>query len=154
MGSQVELVYRNLVMQPEMKATLANISGLRETANRYAIFLEEFPRHVSQERQALLKAIDDKASTIHTVNTDIQATFKQADVMLQGLQQTVAGADTLIASTETLIGRLEPYVSPETVTIDDYFKAIETVGDIVAGSNRLVLAVDQTGMPLISTMLE
>lgn len=70
MGSQVELVYMNLVMQPEMKTMLTDISGLKETADRYAVLLEELPRQVSLERQAVLKAIDDRASTIHKVNTD------------------------------------------------------------------------------------
>jgi hypothetical protein len=84
-GAQVELVYSPLVMQPEMKTILADISGLKEASDRYAILLENLPQHVSQERKAILNAIDDKASTIHTVNADIRATLMQADLTLKGL---------------------------------------------------------------------
>mgnify|MGYP001827571791 CR=1 FL=1 len=75
-------------------------------------------------------------------------------MMLQGLQQTVAGANTLIASTDTLLAKIEPYVSTHSVTAEDYINAIETVREIISGSNRLVLAADQTGMPLLSTMVD
>ena len=69
MGSQVELVYRNLAMQPEMQTLLTDVSGLTATADRFAMLLETLPRHVSHERQALFKALDDRTGTIHAVNT-------------------------------------------------------------------------------------
>ena len=154
MGSQVELVYMNLVRQPEMKAMLTDISGVKETADRFAVLLEELPRQVSRERQAVLKAIDDKATTIHMLNAGIQETLKQADLTLQGLQQTTLAAGNLIASTDALLARFEPEGSIGPLTIDDYIRAIETIQDAVSGFNRLVSTVDQTGMPLISTVLE
>lgn len=40
------------------------------------------------------------------------------------------------------------------MTIDKYIRAIETIQDAVSGFNRLVWTADQTGMPLISTVLE
>jgi len=153
MGSQVELVYRNLVMQTEMKTLLTDISEVKETADRYAVLLEELPRHVSRERQALLEAIDDKAATIHTLNTDILATLEQTEGMLKGMQQTITDANTLITTTDSLLARIEPYVSNHTVTAADYINAINTLQEIVSGSNQLVLAADKTGVPFIAEVL-
>jgi len=154
MGSQAELVYRNLVVQPEMKAMLADISGLKETADRYASLLETLPLHVTEERKAILNAIDDKAVAIHDVSMDVQATLKQADITLKGLQQTTVAACDLIASTDALLARFKPDESVEPVTIDDYIKAIESLQAVLSESNKLILTVDQTGMPLISTVLD
>jgi hypothetical protein len=153
MGSQVELVYRDLVMQTEIKTLLTEISGVKETADRYAVLLDELPRHVSRERQALLEAIDDKAATIHKLNTDILATLEQTEGMLKGIQQTITDANVLITTSDSLLTRIEPYVSNHTVTAADYINAIDTLQDIISGSNQLVLAADQTGVPFIAEIL-
>jgi hypothetical protein len=154
MGSQAELVYRNLVVQPEMKAMLTDISGLKETADRYASLLETLPLHITEERKAILDAIDDKAAVIHDVNTDAQATLKQADITLKSLQQTMIAANDLVASTDTLLARFETDESAEPVAVEDYVKAIETIQATLIEFNKLILTVDQTGMPLISTVLD
>lgn len=154
MGSQVELVYRNLVRQPEMKTMLNDISDVKESADRYAVLLEKLPRQVSEERKAILDAIDDKAAAIHAVNTDVQATLRQADITLKSLQQTTVSANDLVASTDALLARFETDESAEPVTMDDYIKAMEAVQKTVSNFNQLISTVDQTGMPLISTVLE
>jgi hypothetical protein len=154
MGSQVELVYRNLIVQPEMKSVLADISGLKQTADRYALLLEKLPLQVTEERKAILDAIDDKAAAIHQINTDAQATLKQADITLKSLQQTTVAANDLVASTDALLARFETDESAEPVTMEDYVKAIETLQAALIEFNKLILTVDQTGMPLISTVLD
>jgi hypothetical protein len=53
-----------------------------------------------------------------------------------------------------LLARFEPDESTDPVTIDDYFKAIESVQEAISGFNQLILTVDQTGMPLISMVLD
>lgn len=63
-------------------------------------------------------------------------------------------ADHLIASTDALLARFEPEGSIGPVTIGDYIKAIETVQETLSGFNQLISTVDQTGMPLISTVME
>jgi len=154
MGSQVELVYRNLVRQPEMKTMLNDISDVKESADRYAVLLEKLPRQVSEERKAILDAIDDKAAAIHAVNTDVQATLRQADITLKSLQQTTVSANDLVASTDALLARFETDESAEPVTMDDYIKAIESLQAVLTESNKLILTVDQTGMPLLSSVLD
>jgi hypothetical protein len=154
MGSQVELVYRNLVRQPEIKTILADISDLKENADRYAVLLEKLPQHIAEERKAIVNAIDDKATTIHNVNTDVQKTLKQADVTLQSLQQATIAANDLVTSTGALVAQFELDELDEPVTIADYIKAMEASKDTLSTFRQLVLTVDQTGLPLISTVLD
>jgi len=154
MGSQVELVYRSLVRQPEMRTILADISDLKESADRYAILLEKLPQHVADERKAILNAIDERTDTIHTVNQDVQATLAQVDLMLKSLHQTTIAANNLITSADALLANFGTDESAEPATIFDYIKSIETVRAALSDLNRLILTVDQTGMPLISTVLD
>jgi paraquat-inducible protein B len=116
--------------------------------------LEKLPRHVAKERKAILDAIDDKAAAIHAVNTDVQETLRQADITLKSLQQTTQSANDLVASTDALLARFETDESAAPVTVDDYIKAIQNVQRALSTFNKLILTVDQTGMPLISTVLD
>lgn len=154
LGSQAELVYRNLVVQPEMKAMLTGFSGMKEAADRYASLLERLPLHVAEERKAILDAIDDKAAAIHDVNTEVQTTLKQADITLKSLRQTTVAASGLVASTDALLARLQSDGSAKPVTMGDCTKFIETFQKAVSEVNQLALTVDQTGMPLISTVID
>ncbi|MBC2710302.1 MAG: hypothetical protein HGJ94_04675 [Desulfosarcina sp.] len=137
MGFQVELVYKQLVMQPEMNTILKDISGFRATADRFAELLGELPKHVAdersatitdvsnliaRERKAVLNAIDDKAAAIYKINTDVQATLERVDMtftslekttsdierLLQGTQQTAIAASDLLASLDKFMARFEP----------------------------------------------
>jgi hypothetical protein len=59
MGFQVELVYKQLIMQPEMNAILADISGFRATADRFAELVEQLPKQVADERSATVTDVSN-----------------------------------------------------------------------------------------------
>lgn len=119
MGFQAELVYKQIVMQPEMDTLLKDVSGFRSTADRFADMVEELPKQVADERSAaisdagkliarertaILKAIDQKETAIHRINQDVQGTLASADKSLATLQQISADAERMIqTSQQTLI---------------------------------------------------
>ena len=91
MGFQAELVYKQLVIQPEMESLFEDISGFRTTADRFADLLEQLPNRVADERSAMftdaerliagertaaLEAFDDKATVIHQINKGVQETLR------------------------------------------------------------------------------
>lgn len=186
MGFQVELVYKQLIMQPEMNTILKDISGFRTTADRFAELLEQLPEQVTdersatitdvsnlvaRERKALLKAVDDKAQTIHKLNTDVQATLDRVDLaftslekitsdveqLLQTTQQTVITANELVASVDKLMGRFESEASSEPskpFDINDYTSAIERVQAILSELNQFTLAVDKASTPIITHIID
>ena len=152
MGFQVELVYRNLVRQPEMKTMLNDISDLKESANRYAVLLEKLPRQVSEEHKAILDVIDDKAAAIHAVNTDVQATLRQADFTLKSLQQDDYLGKRFSRVHGCLAGAFSrPDESADPVTMDGLYQSDggPCSKQYQIESNQLISTVDQTGMPLI-----
>lgn len=136
MGFQAELVYKQLVMQPEMDTLLKDISGFRSTADRFADLAEKLPaqltderaaafsdvqRLLSRERKAIFDAIDDKATLIHQINKDFQGTFDRVDAafrqlqqitldserLVQSLQQTVVFSQQLVAAVDGIAARFE-----------------------------------------------
>ncbi|MBC2711322.1 MAG: hypothetical protein HGJ94_10090 [Desulfosarcina sp.] len=137
MGFQAELIYKQLVMQPETNKILEDISGFRTTADRFADLLEQLPRQVADERSAMftdaerliarertaiLKAFDDKSTAIHQINKNVQETLNRvgttfgslqktnadAERLIQGAQQTVREMKDLMAAVDGLVARFEP----------------------------------------------
>jgi hypothetical protein len=186
-GFQAELVYKQLVMQPEMDALFKDISGFRTTADRFAGLLEKLPGQVADERTAaltdvahliarersvVLKAIDDKATAIHQINKDVQATLDRVDATFVSLQKTTAEAERLIQGTQqtalaaqalvTAVDRLAVRFEPKDPTapskpfdINDYITAIEKAQATLESLNQLVLSTDQSSStPLISNVLD
>ena len=136
-GFQAELVYKQLVMQPEMDTLFKDISGFRTTADRFADLLERLPGQVADERSAaltdvehlvtreriaVLKAVDDKAAVLHQINKDVQETLDRVDTtfnslqkttadaerLIQGAQQTAIAAQALVSAVDQLAARFEP----------------------------------------------
>jgi methyl-accepting chemotaxis protein len=170
MGFQAELVYKQLVLQPEMNGILKDITGFRVTAERLADVAEQMPKRVAAERKAILEAIDDKATTLRKVNTDVQATLDRVNTTFTGLQQTTAGfenllagtrqtavvANDLVASVDRLMARLEKGESAEPARpfdIQDYITAIEKAQATVTALNQLVVTVDRPDLPLITGLV-
>jgi methyl-accepting chemotaxis protein len=173
-------------MQPEMDTILTDISNFRLTADRFADLLEQLPKQiadersatvadvsnlVTSERKAVMKAIDDKATTIHKINKDIQNTLDQvertfanvhqttSDVekLLQGTQQTVNSANDLVTTVDKLIARFEsdePGHPSRPFDINEYINALEKIEATVNNLNRLVLSVDKTSTPLVTKIMD
>ncbi len=100
MGFQAELVYKQLVLQPEMSGVFKDISGFRTTAERLTALLEQMPDLVAAERKAVLEAIDDKTATFHSVNTDVQTTLDRVNTTFTGLHQTTTDIENLLKGTQ------------------------------------------------------
>ena len=186
MGFQVELVYRQLVMQPEINTILSDISGFQATADRFAELLGQLPENladersaavadvsklVARERKAVLKAIDDKATTIHRINNDIQKTLNQVDrtfanvhqttsdieILLRNTQQTVDSTNELVATVDKLIARFEteePKQPSRPFDINEYIIAIEKIQATVTNLNQLVVSLEKSSAPLITKIMD
>jgi len=182
MGFQAELVYKQLVLQPEMSGLFKDISGFRASADRLTEFMEQMPKFVAtersatladvstliaRERKAVLNAIDNKAATLHNVNTDVRATLESVNTtftglhkttydiekLLQGTQQTAVVANDLLASVDRLMARLDSGKSAEPskpFDIQDYITAIEKAQATVTALNQLVSSVDRPNAPLVT----
>lgn len=185
-GFQAELVYKELVMQPEMDTLLKDISGFRTTADRFADLLEKLPRQVSDERSAaltavekliareriaVLKAVDDKATTIRQINSDVQATVDRVDTTFTNLQKTTADAERLIQETQkttlaaqalvSAVDRLaarfeprDPATSSRPFDINEYIVAIDKIQATLESFNQLGQTIDKSSTPLVTQVLK
>jgi len=170
-GFQVELVYKQLVMQPEVVKVLENITKFRETSEHFALLLEKLPEDVAGERKAMMKAFDVRESKVRGIMGEVQSTLDRVDGTFANLQKTTADAERLLAGTEKTglvfqnlvqsVDRLTTKFEPKGPTepsrpfdIKDYTEVLTQLQDTVQRLNEFVVAVDQTSSPLITNIVD
>jgi len=166
---QAELIYKELVKQPEVGKVLDDVTKFRETGERFAVLLEKLPADVAQEREAVMKALDARESNLRGVIGEVQATLDSLDGSFANLQKTTADAERLLAgaektglvfqdlvqSVDTLAAKFESKGTEEPARpfdIKDYTEALTRLQDTVQQLNELVTAVDRTSSPLITNI--
>lgn len=157
-------------MTAESFADLAEKLPAQVADERTAAF-SDVEKILARERQALLDAIDDKATLIRQVNKDVQGTLDRVDAafsqlqqitvgserLIQSLQQTVAASQQLVTAVDGIAARFESSDSAtpsKTFDINEYIAAIEKIQATVDGLNQLTPNVNQTSTPLVSSLLE
>jgi len=167
-GFQVEQVYRQLVMEPEVIKVLENVTKFRETGEHFASLLEELPEDIANEREALMKAFDARESKMRGIISDVQATLDRVDGSFANLHKTTADAERLLAGTEKtglvfqnlvqsvdqLTTKFESKEPAKPFDIKDYAEVLTQLQDTVQQLNDLVMAVDKTSSPLITNIVD
>jgi hypothetical protein len=170
-GFQVELVYKELVMQPEVITVLEDVTKFRETSERFASLLEKLPENVAGEREALMKAFDIRESKVRGIMSEVQATLDRMDGTFANLQKTTVDAERLllgtektglvfqdlIQSVERLATKFESKVSKEPYKpfdIKDYIEALTQLQDTVKRLNDFVITAEETSFPLITGIVD
>ena len=168
MGFQVEQVYRQLVMQPEVVKVLENVTKFRATSEHFTSLLEQLPKDVAGEREALLKAFDARESKIRGVIGQVQRTLDRVDGTFANLQKTTTDAERLLAGTEktglvfqnlvqsvnqlaTKFKSEEPF---KPFDVKEYTEVLTKLQDTAQQLNNLVMAVDKTSSPLVTNILD
>ena len=180
MGFQVEQVYKQLVVQPEVETILADVSEFRKTTERFADLLEKMPGQVSaeraavfqmvaDERKAVLSAFDDRQTAVHNLIRDVQATLDRVDRTNAGFRQTTTDVERLLAGTEKtalvfqdlvrsvdgLAARFEtegPREPSKPIDIQDVTEALDRLQATVKEMSGLVQSVDRSGSPLMTEL--
>jgi hypothetical protein len=170
-GFQVEMVYKQLVMQPEVVNVLDNITKFRETGERFGTLFEKLPEEIAGEREALMKAFDVRESKIRGIMGEVQETLDRVDGSFANLQKTtveaqriLAGAEktglvfqNLVQSVDQLATKFTSKESKEPTRpfdIKDYSEILTKLQDTVQKMNELVNNVKQTGSPMVTNMVE
>ncbi len=168
---QAELIYKELVRQPEVFKVLEDVTKFRETSERFAVLLEKLPEDVAGEREAVMKAFDVRESKFRSIIGEVQETLDRVDGTFANLQKTtldaqhlLTGAEKtglvfkdLVQSVDKLAAKFESKGTEEPAKpfdIKDYTEALTRLQDTVQQLNELVIAVDQTGSPLITNIAD
>lgn len=170
-GFQVELIYKQLVMQPELVNVLDNITRFRETGERFDTLFEKLPEEIAGEREALVKAFDVRESKIRGIMGEVQTTLDRMDRSFANLQKTTVEAQRLLTGAEktglvfqNLVQSVDQlatkFVSKESkeptrpFDIKDYSEILTKMQDTVQQMNELVNNVNQTGSPMVTNMVD
>ena len=167
-GFQVELVYKELVMEPEVIKVLEDVTKFRENGERFASLLKKLPEDVAGEREALIKAFDIRESKVRGIIGEVQITLDRVDGTFANLKKTTEDAKHLLSRTEktglvfqnlvqsvdqltTKFKSIEPFQSFD---IKEYSEVLTHLQDTVQQLNKLVMAVDKTSSPLITNVVD
>ena len=170
-GFQVELVYNQLVMQPEVVNVLDNITKFRETGERFGTLFEKLPEEIAGEREALMKAFDVRESKIRGIMGEVQETLDRVDGSFANLQKTTVEAQRILTGAEktglvyqnlvqsvdqlaTKFRSTKPGDTARLFDIKDYSEILTKLQDTVQQMNELVNNINQTGSPMVTNMVE
>lgn len=179
MGLQAELIYKELVMQPEVTGLLENVTDFKnqmgalpdQISKERQAALRDISKLVSNERKAVLKAFDDRESKLRTIFSDTQATMDRADALLSSLQETMASAEKIMGKTESagrifteLVGSVDrlatrldsgqPEEPSKPIDIESYIPALDKLNQSLQKATVLVGTVDQSGGPMIQQLVK
>jgi cytochrome c556 len=136
-GFQAELVYKQLVMQPEVVKVLEDVTKFRETTERFAVLLEKLPA--------------DVAGTF----ANLQQTTADAERLLGEAEKTGLVFKDLVQSVDHLASKFESKGTEEPARpfdIKEFTEALELLQNTVQQLSELVIAVDQTSSPWITNI--
>jgi hypothetical protein len=167
-GLQLELVYKQLVMQPEVIKVLGDVTKFRETGERFAVLLEKLPDDIAGERKALMKAFDERESKVRGIMDELQSTLDRVDGSFTNLQKTSGDAQHLLAkaektglvfqdlvqSVDRLTTKFESKEPSRPFDIKDYTEAITQLQNTVQRLNELVITADRVSFPLITGVVD
>lgn len=178
MGLQAELIYKELVIQPEVSGLLNDLTAFKkqmadlpvQIARERKAALEDVSQRVARERMAVLTAFDQRESKLRTLLNETRSTMDRADVLLAGLQQTMTSSERVIGKTEAagrvfleLVGAVDKLsariesgmnVYPgKPFDIKEYIPALEKLNQTVRDATTLIGTVDQTSAPLVRQLV-
>jgi hypothetical protein len=170
-GFQVEMVYKQLVMQPEVVNVLDNITKFRETGERFGTLFEKLPEEIAGEREALMKAFDVRESKIRGIMGEVQETLDRVDGSFANLQKTTVEAQRILTGAEktglvfqnlvqsvdqlaTKFRSTKPGDTTRPFDIKDYSEILTKLQDTVQQMSELVNNVNQTGSPMVTNMVD
>lgn len=178
MGLQAELIYKELVMQPEVTGLLNDVATFSQQmgelpdriSHERQAALKDISQLVASERAAVLTAFDQRESKLRNILTDTRVTMDRADVLLASLQQTMTSAERVVGQTEAagkvfqeLIGAVDRLAarielgkssqSGKPFDISEYIPALEKLNQTVRDATILVGTVDETSAPLVRQLV-
>jgi len=150
---QTELLSYQMAATPEVEQVLTNLNHFGQTAEALTRATEQFPRLISNEREA---AIEQVFLGLATERTNFLASLASEDVNLRAtlveVRQTLDAANELTRSLDTFVGRFDKGTNaPVAVTTNarpfdilDYAATAKEVTTTLKELNASINSFDQT----------
>lgn len=172
MGLQVELIYKEIVMQPEITGLLNDVTDFKDQmeklpkqiSNERKETLKDISNLLSNERKEVLKAFDDRESTLRLIFADTQSAINRANQLLIEIQPVMSSAEGVLEKTEKtgrvlndLVGSLDKLavrLESGNIDVNDYVLALEKLNQTLITANSIMDTADQKGVPLLDQAIK
>jgi hypothetical protein len=155
LGFQTELVYKELVMQPEVTKILNDISGFKETAEKFSTLAENFPEEVAklqtdainqfmeelnQERKA---AIGDISQLVERERSALLKNTQDFERLAATTERVGLVFNELVNSVDKLAIRFESKEPSKPFDIEDYTAALSELKVVAQELDKLAHSINQ-----------
>ena len=148
---QVDLAYRELVTEPEIRQILADGDRLTNISERFTEIVEQFPAKIAEERDAAINQFARMASNERKeLMADLLSEEKAVKGLFADLRQILEAGNkladqinTAVNSVDTLAARFDTGPNPERLSIEDYRGIVSEFTISVQQLNALLHSVDE-----------
>ena len=90
-GYQVELIYRKLMLQPELKQLLFDFSKFRESTEHFAKFMDRLPQQIAKEREeTIIQFMKNFSKERHsTIRQAVKELAKERETTLTSISKII-----------------------------------------------------------------
>jgi len=151
---QTDLVYEELLSQPEITQIFSDIARFMDISDRFATMFEQLPAHVSIERSAAITQFFGELSKererliegILSEDKRIKGLFIDLHQLMESGNELAARINTTVTSVNTLASRFDKGAeqeSSEPFDIKDYQQIVSEFSASVSQLNKLVNSIDE-----------
>jgi hypothetical protein len=148
---QVDLAYRELVTEPEIRQILADGNRFTNISDRFTGIVEQFPEKIAEERNAAINQFARMASNerkklmedLLSEEKAVKGLFADLRQILEAGNKLADRVNTTVNSIDTLAARFDTGPNPERLSIGDYRQIVSEFTVSTQQLNALVHSVDE-----------
>ncbi len=160
---QIERVFYQLAVAPEVRETLTQTQGMTRSLDRFADSMEKLPQQIAAERQASIKQmasaiaaeraaffaeLDSRQEMLQGTFSEVRGGLADADKLAIDLEKTTSTINEALINADKLMARFDQGpeggdVTSEPFDINPYDNAIKDLTVAIREANTLLLSTER-----------
>ena len=150
-GLQAQAAASEILAAPEIGKLIESANRATDAGDRVSRTIVQMPDLIRREREAVLKAIDDRTDRLQGVMAQTRLTVDDATRLSESINQLTLNLNALVTHVDGAAGKyvapIDPHSPPPPATrpfdIAAYAAAIGKANEVVAGLNQLANNTDK-----------
>ncbi len=145
---QIERVFYQLAVAPEVRETLTQTQSMTRSLDRFADSMEKLPQQIATERAAFFAELDSRQEMLQGTFSEVRGGLADADKLAIDLEKTTSTINEALVNADKLMARFEKGTEgaeapSEPFDIDSYVNAITKLTVAVREANTLLLSTER-----------
>jgi hypothetical protein len=148
---QIDLAYRELITEPEIRQALADSTRFTDISERFAGIMEQLPQQVAKERSSAIKQLAQAAYSerkrlmedLFAGGEGFKGLFTDLRQIIEAGNELATRINTAATSIDTLATRFDTSPDQERLSLGDYRQIVSEFSLSAKQLNTLVRSVDE-----------